>query len=175
MAASMVVACSPTPGTPSDATGRIVFSSNRDGAASIYVLDVADGEVSRLTSRDGYADIPRWSADGTRIAFTADWAGFDPSGCASPCPADVWVMDADGDHAERMSFSDTAEVPESWSLDGTTLLIDQFDDHGNLQVVLLDGSGPGTSSALTSGEPNGPRTGRRSCSRASGTATGSST
>jgi len=153
IAASMTVACGPIPSPAAGGSGRIVFSSNRDGAMSIYVLDVPTSEVSRLTSQDGYADIPRWSPDDTRIAFTADWFGRD--GCASPCPWDVWVMDADGDHANRISFGDTTEVPESWSPDGATLLIDQFDDDGNLQVVRLDGSGSGISLALTSGPPNG--------------------
>jgi Tol biopolymer transport system component len=146
-------------GSPSGASGRIVFASDRDGPMSIYVLDLASGEVSRLTSHDGvdaFADIPRWSPDGTRIAFTADWVEPDPSGCASPCTyEDVWIMDASGDHQERLSFGDTTELPESWSPDGATLLIDQFDDDGNLQVVTLDGSGSGTASALTSGDING--------------------
>lgn len=156
LATLLVVACARTPSPSPDASGHIVFSSDRDGAVTIYVLDVAAGAVSRLTSRDGYADIPRWSPDGARIAFTADWVEPDPPGCATPCPfQDVWVMEADGDHAKRISLGDTAEVPESWSPDGTTLLIDQFDDDGNLQVVALDGAGSGISRTLTGGPPNG--------------------
>jgi TolB protein len=142
--------------SPSSPEGRIVFSSNRDGPMSIYVLDLAAQTVSRLTSRDGYADVPRWSPDGTRIAFTADWVEPDPAACPSPCPyQDVWVMDPDGSRAERLSLGDTAEVPESWSPDGATLLIDRFDDDGNLQVVVLDAADPASSQALTSGPTNG--------------------
>lgn len=150
----MVAACAPTPSPSFSASGRIVFSSDRDGGAtSIYILDVATGETTRLTTRDGYADVPRWSPDGTRVAFTADWVEPQPPDCQPFC--DVWVVDADGDHLERLSRSARAEVPESWSPDGATLLIDQFDFHGNLQVVALDVAGSDPSSALTSGAPNG--------------------
>jgi TolB protein len=150
----VAVACGPTPSPAPGASGRIVFSSDRDGSG-IYVMDVATGETSRVTTHDGYADLPRWSPDGSRIAFTADWAESLPIDCALRCPADVWITDADGADPERVSRGSTAEVPESWSPDGATLLIDQFDEDGNLQVVARDGSGTWTSSALTRGEPNG--------------------
>lgn len=153
MAASMAVACGQAPGPTAGASGRIVFASDRDGSMSIYVLDVASGTVTRLTTHDGHADIPRWSPDGAHLAFTADWDEPNPPDCPAFC--DVWTMDAGGDHQERLSFGYTEEVPESWSPDGATLLIDQFDDDGNLQVVSLDASGSGTAQALTRGDING--------------------
>jgi TolB protein len=144
------------PGSGIGPQGRIVFSSDRDGPMSIYAMDVGTGEVSRLTSHDGFADVPRWSPDATRIVFSADWVEPDPAACPSPCPfQDVWIMDPDGSRAERLSLGDTGEVPQSWSPDGATLLIDRFDDDGNLQVVALDAADPATSRALTSGPPNG--------------------
>jgi TolB protein len=144
------------PGSGIGPQGRIVFSSDRDGPMSIYAMDVGTGEVSRLTSHDGFADVPRWSPDATRIVFSADWVEPDPAACPSPCPfQDVWIMDPDGSRAERLSLGDTGEVPQSWSPDGATLLIDRFDDDGNLQVVALDAADTATSRALTSGPPNG--------------------
>jgi dipeptidyl aminopeptidase/acylaminoacyl peptidase len=54
---------------------RIAFVARRDGdeAAQVYVLDlVAGGEARRVTSISTGARMPRFSPDGTRIAFTSD-------------------------------------------------------------------------------------------------------
>lgn len=48
---------------------RVAFVSDRDGSGgNVFVLDVADGAVTRLTS-EVEAGSPRWSPDGTAIAY----------------------------------------------------------------------------------------------------------
>jgi dipeptidyl aminopeptidase/acylaminoacyl peptidase len=54
---------------------KIAFSAKRDGdeAAQIYVLDLAaGGEAQRVTTISTGARLPKFSPDGTRIAFTSD-------------------------------------------------------------------------------------------------------
>lgn len=54
---------------------RLAFTSRRDGdaASQVYLLDLATGgEARRLTTLSTGARMPRFSPDGTRIAFTSD-------------------------------------------------------------------------------------------------------
>lgn len=53
---------------------RIAFSAKREGdeAAQIYVLDLDGGEARPVTSVATGARLPRFSPDGSRIAFTSD-------------------------------------------------------------------------------------------------------
>jgi len=47
----------------------IAFTSDRDGAAQLYLLPMRGGEAERLTDRQERVEAFRWSPDGTRIAL----------------------------------------------------------------------------------------------------------
>ena len=49
-------------------TGRIVFTSTRDGNSEIYVMDVDGGNQDRLTNNPTNDSYPTWSPD--RLAMT---------------------------------------------------------------------------------------------------------
>lgn len=50
----------------------IVFAGSAGGISDLYLLDVASGQVRRLTN-DRYADLqPEWAPDGRSIAFVTD-------------------------------------------------------------------------------------------------------
>ena len=49
---------------------RLAFVSSRPGALGIYVLDLADGNVARLTHDDTLPDLSAWSGDGRFVYFT---------------------------------------------------------------------------------------------------------
>jgi TolB protein len=57
---------------------RIAFTSDRDGAYNLYVMDVDGGDVRQLTQvkAPGVVYFPNWSGDGNRIAFGL--AGCEP-------------------------------------------------------------------------------------------------
>ncbi|HEX6629518.1 MAG TPA: S41 family peptidase, partial [Gemmatimonadaceae bacterium] len=48
---------------------RLVYASDRDGHVELYLYDFAARRESRLTSGQGDAVTPRWSPDGTRLAY----------------------------------------------------------------------------------------------------------
>jgi TolB protein len=48
---------------------RIAFSSNRDGQWDLYLMDLNDGKVSRLTDTPEYDASPSWSPDGQWLVF----------------------------------------------------------------------------------------------------------
>jgi uncharacterized repeat protein (TIGR01451 family) len=73
---------------------RIVFSSNRDAATTdIYTMNTDGTGLTRITT-DAAPDVqPTFSPDGTKIAFTRQFAG-------PPANWDIFVKNADGTGAE---------------------------------------------------------------------------
>jgi Tol biopolymer transport system component/polyisoprenoid-binding protein YceI len=105
------------------ATNEDIFSINPDGSG-----------LRRLTSDPAYDYQPRWSPDGKRIAFIRAGA--------------IWVMDADGRNAKRLTPALRADSP-TWSPDGKRLafviagtgLMNAGDERRDLWFVNADGSG----------------------------------
>lgn len=100
---------------------RIAFLSDR-GATSfgdvanldVHVLDLATGEVHRVSPGLGDVIGVTWSPTGDRIAFVRSEKG-DVLG-------DVWEADADGSRAETLLYAGRVGWP-SWSPDGTRLAV----------------------------------------------------
>jgi imidazolonepropionase-like amidohydrolase/Tol biopolymer transport system component len=80
-----------------------------DLLGDIYVMPIAGGRPTRLTSGLAYDQQPRFSPDGRLIAFTSDRGGGD----------NIWVMNADGTGARAVT-RETFELLNSpaWSPDG---------------------------------------------------------
>jgi Tol biopolymer transport system component len=81
---------------------QIAFSSNRSGKWEIYKLDLASGEIKRLTDLgdpqgQGW---PSWSPDGLSIAFES---------CGRAGSRDVFVMNADGTQIRNVTDSPADE------------------------------------------------------------------
>lgn len=57
-----------SPAVSPDGT-RIAFSSKRNGAWDIYLLDAASGDITQLTNTPQYEGAPTWSPDGQWLAF----------------------------------------------------------------------------------------------------------
>lgn len=51
---------------------RLAYASNRDGAWHLYVNDFATGQEAQVTRGDKSDANPRWSPDGTKLAFFRD-------------------------------------------------------------------------------------------------------
>src|SRR5437879_580455 len=71
---------------------RIVFSSHRNGQYDIYTMNPDGSDVRQLTN-GGDNRSPKWSPDGTRIA----WAGL-----SKDDKIDLFVMSADGSHVIQL-------------------------------------------------------------------------
>ncbi len=88
---------------------RIVFSLLGD----LYLLPIEGGVAQRLTKGSAYDVQPRWSPDGTRIAFASDRSGME----------NLWIIDADGRNAQQISHETVSTVNSpAWSPDGVYLL-----------------------------------------------------
>ncbi len=72
---------------------QVVFSY----AGDLYTVSVSGGVARRLTSDVGYEIFPRFSPDGSRIAFTAQYDGN----------TEVYLMPAEGGIPKRLTFTAT--------------------------------------------------------------------
>lgn len=116
-----LTACSDSSGPASQLERRIVFtgtSALQPAAHDIYTVNPDGSRLTNLT-KGAFGDAlnPRWSPDGTQIAFVASNNG----------PYQGWVMQGDGSGAHVVSNPNdwcTAYVRLSWSPTGDRLLGD---------------------------------------------------
>lgn len=74
---------------------HIAFDSDKDGERAIYVATV-DGKNARRISAPGYAAVPTWSPDGTRLTYIRAEPG-------RPQVWNLWVQSIDGGDATRVT------------------------------------------------------------------------
>jgi tricorn protease len=87
---------------------QIVFSYGRD----LWTVPRAGGDAMRLTSGPGVKANPRFSPDGSQIAFTGSFNGND----------DVYVLPLSGGAARRLTYHPGPDVVAGWTPDGTHVL-----------------------------------------------------
>ena len=107
---------------------KLVFARSLQLGAALMVVNVDGTGETALTPvvTSGYLDWASWSPDGARIAYTAGGT------------SGIYVMNADGSGATRVSpLADTTDHP-SWSPDGTEIAAHSL-SHG-LIVMHPDGS-----------------------------------
>jgi uncharacterized protein YjdB len=118
----------------------LLLSSNRSGSYGIYQvrIDAPDTLLPVLVDGGGEIQAVR-SPDGTRIAYSSSKAGS----------LDLYVMDADGRNARRITTDPGAEGEPVWTPDGARLVYTASPRAGvpQLMVVRADGTDP---RALTS-------------------------
>jgi dipeptidyl aminopeptidase/acylaminoacyl peptidase len=90
-----------------------------DKRSHVWVVDVQTGAARQITSGEDWNDSdPRWSPDGTRVAFVSDRTGkaFDESR-----NTDVWVVSAEGGALTKISDHEEEDSSPRWSPDGKSI------------------------------------------------------
>ena len=116
---------------PASYTGRIVFTSFRDGNAEIYVMDAHGRNQERLTNHRAYDGYPDWSPDGTKIAFAS---GRDSA------RSQIHIMDADGKNVIRLTDGPGSKRDPDWSPDGGKIAF-SVSDWGKTHIAVMDADG----------------------------------
>ena len=115
-------------------------------ADDIAVINPDGTGLVNLTPDDerlgqSYEACPRWSPDGSRIAFIS-------RPVEGPADSDVFVVDADGSNMTQLTHSPNDDGCPVWSLDGTRIIYSVWRDVGELYdvpdmwIMNADGSDP---------------------------------
>ena len=132
-------------------TGRIVFTSTRDGNSEIYVMDADGGNQERLTNHPAADSNPTWSPDRTKIAFVSDRnRGF----------VQIHVMDADGKNPIQLTDGLWETAPD-WSLDGQKIAFISRNAQANPHVTVMDADGQNVFKLTVGDEPSWSPDGKR--------------
>ena len=149
-----------TPGYDAEATigptGRIVFTSVRDGDMEIYSMKGDGSDVRRLTNRQGPDGGPFFSPDGSRIVFRGreipDGAEYDDykalldGGLWRPTALEIFVMNADGGSVRQITDLGGASFAPFWHPDGQRIIFSSNwhnPDGRNFDLFMINDDGSG--------------------------------
>ena len=94
--------------------GDYTTGGNRD----VWIIDLARGGRSRITTHPATDGFPIWSPDGSRVVFHSDRNGT----------FDLWIKPSNGAGVDEPLFgTPAAEWPVHWSRDGAFLLYQKSD------------------------------------------------
>lgn len=104
---------------PPTFTGSLVFTRNTGSGVEdneIYRYDFASGQTIRLTNNNFDDHIPRWSPDGSLIAFTSNRSGVAGA-------YDIWTMYPDGSNQQVYLSTSAWDDFAAWEPTGQKLLV----------------------------------------------------
>ena len=108
---------------------RILVTSYRTGRPELWVYRLSDRSFRKLPL-GRMAMGGAWSPDGARLAFAA----------AEGADTDVWVANADGTGARRLTTTPALDVSPTWSPDGTRIAF-VSDRSGTPQLFVMNADG----------------------------------
>ncbi len=97
--------------SPDGRLAAVALPEHETGNRDIYLLNLSNGLMTRLTSNPANDWFPVWSPDGRRIVFASD----------RTVPATIWRMTPNGESTEEQLFQVDADVTDM-SEDGNFLL-----------------------------------------------------
>jgi Tol biopolymer transport system component len=136
-------------------SGRIVFTSVRDGDMEIYSMNGDGSDVRRLTNRPGPDGGPFFSRDGKQIVFRGrptqgpeltDYLGLLKDGLWRPTQLEIYVMNSDGSNVRQVTRNGHASFAPYFTPDGKRIIFasNQHDPKGrdfDLYLINVDGTG----------------------------------
>jgi uncharacterized protein YjdB len=114
--------------------GEIVIASSRGGKFQLYAAERANlAQLAKITTDTSNATDPAFSADGSRIAYVS----------TSPGNGEIYVMNADGTGATRLTNEPTTDGRPVFTPDGQTIVFHSARTAGKQQIwaVNVDGTG----------------------------------
>jgi len=112
------------------------------GDWGIFVINLADGTETQITSGGGRDWDPYWSPDGTKLVFVRT-----SSGGFVDNTSDLYVANADGSGTpQALTSGGSYEIQPSWSPDGQKIVYTDGKDTngGNGNIYIINASGGGS-------------------------------
>ncbi len=108
---------------------RIAYTSYKNNAAGLYLLDLEQGKFQAVSTR-GTNFAPSFSYDGKKIAFCSTMDGN----------SEIYVADADGRNIRRLTFNSAIDTAPSWSPTNREIAFTS-DRSGTPQIYIMDAEG----------------------------------
>ena len=123
--------------------GRLAWSadSDGDGVYSLYVANSDGSEATALTPENEHAYLPRWSPDGSRIAYESNLDG----------DHDVYVVNADGSGSVNLTPEASLEAGPAWLPDGRIVFFSDRNGESNWDVFVMGADGADVGQVTTGG------------------------
>ena len=113
-------------------TGKLAFTSKRDGDLDIYTMDANGKNLKRLTNELGYDGGPFWSYDGKQIVYRAyhpqtekeksDYVALLKQNLIRPTTLEIMLMNADGSNKRQVTHLNKASFAPYFFPDGKRII-----------------------------------------------------
>jgi tricorn protease len=118
--------------TPDVSGDQVVFSY----AGDIWIASLTGGTARQLTSHPGMETFPKFSRDGSMIAFTGSYDGT----------PELYVMPSTGGEPRRLTYDPGAERVVDWRPDGMIAYVSTHGNHtnrkGRMNLISPEGGMP---------------------------------
>ena len=88
---------------------KLLFTSDRDGNRSVYLVDADGSNLERITSLDNIDRYPAWSPDGERVVFQSERNG----------DGALWILELASRNETTLIGDSSPELTPDWSPDGS--------------------------------------------------------
>lgn len=116
--------------TPPSLTGVMVFSSDRDGNAEIYALNLANLSAARLTNNSAQDVQPALAPDSVQIAYVSNQNGNN----------EIYLIGVSGGIASNLTNNVGDDQQPTWSPDGNWIAFTTNRD-GNQEIYIMQRDG----------------------------------
>ena len=113
-------------------TGRVVFTSVRDGDLELYSMQPDGSDIKRLTNRTGYDGGAFYSPDGSKIVQRSgfpknpeeeeEYLSFLKKGLVVPSHMEITVIDRDGSNFRQVTSNGKANFGPYWHPDNRRII-----------------------------------------------------
>jgi len=108
--------------------GSLVYESPGRDRVNIHRYDAGAAAPVRLTTHRARDQRPRWSPDGSKVAFHSDLAGSN----------DIYVIERDGSNLRRITDHPGQDTDPDWMPDGRLVFSSDRDGDENIYLLNLE-------------------------------------